>query len=309
MLFSIVVPTHNRRQLLAHTLASVRRQHFREYELIVVDDGSTDGTQAYLQDLGGEVRVVTLPVSSGPGAARNAGLRVARGDYVALLDSDDLWFPWTLEVFARAIQEHRQPHIVGGRLMEFADEAELEPVRQESYAASWFADYIASSDKPYYVGSGTGVFRREALQQAEFLEDRLNSEDHDLVLRMGILPGFVRIVAPVTLAWRRHPASETADMTSSVSGALRLLAREKAGAYPGGPERTRERQRILARHTRPIALACVKSRRWRQGWMLYRAILGWNIALGHWRYVLAFPFLTTAASLKSLIVRLRRRTA
>src|SRR5262249_33739063 len=123
------------------------------------------------------------------------------------------------------------------------------------------------------------------------------------ILRMGTLPGFVRILAPATLAWRRHRASETGNFASSVSGTMRLLTREKAGVYPGGSERSRDRQQILARHTRPTALACVQNGAVEQGWKLYRSTLGWNIKLGHWKYALAFPILVVLAFLRRAIGR------
>jgi hypothetical protein len=140
------------------------------------------------------------------------------------------------------------------------------------------------------------------------LEDRLNAEDHDLILQMGALPGFVRILAPVTLAWRRHPTGETRDFASSVSGAMRLLAREKSGVYPGGPERSRERQAILTRHTRPTTLACLQNGELKQAWQLYRLTSGWNIVLGHWKYVLAFPILAGLSLLSRRIAREPRTT-
>jgi glycosyltransferase involved in cell wall biosynthesis len=300
MLFSVVIPTYNRLSLLQRTLASVRRQSHADFEMIVVDDGSTDATREWLASNGGSLRVVEES-NRGPGAARNIGAQEAQGEYIAFLDSDDLWFPWTLDVFARAIREHRRPNILGGKFVEFADEAELLAVQQEAYEAVWFSDYIASSRYPYYVGSGTCVVRRECFAGVRFLEDRLNAEDHDLILRMGTLPGFVRILAPVTLAWRRHRASETGDFARSVSGAMRLLSREKTGVYPGGSDRSWDRHRILARHTRPTALACVQNGELKQGWELYHSTLGWNIKLGHWRYVLAFPILAVLALLRRAI--------
>jgi hypothetical protein len=214
-----------------------------------------------------------------------------------------------LDTFARAIQEHKRPHIVGGPFVEFMDEAELLKVREEPYQTSWFADYLASYRYPYYVGSGTCVLHREVFTGAtRFLEDRLNAEDHDLILRIGTLPGFVRILAPVTLAWRRHRASETADFAKSVSGVVRLLARENSGVYPRGSERSRERYAILARHTRPTALACLQNGEFRQGWQLYCLTCGWNIMLGHWRYVLAFPILAALSLLSRRTVREPRTT-
>jgi hypothetical protein len=136
------------------------------------------------------------------------------------------------------------------------------------------------------------------LADTRFLEDRLNGEDHDLMLQMGTLPGFVRILAPVTLAWRRHSTSETGNFESDVAGVKRLLARERAGAYPGGSERSLDRRRILARHARPTALACLRAGEIKQGWQLYLSTLLWNIQSGHWTYVLALPVLAALAVMR-----------
>src|SRR5262249_44210599 len=157
------------------------------------------------------------------------------------------------------IRKYGWPHILNGTYVEFFEEMELNKIREHAYETSWFKDYIASSRYPYIVGSGTCVLRRDALTSVRFLEDRLNAEDHDLILQLVNLSGFVQIVAPVTLAGRRHSASQTGNFFSSVSGAKRLLAHEKLGRYPGGPERSNERHRIISRHTRPVALACVRS--------------------------------------------------
>src|SRR5262249_24158377 len=193
--FSVIVPTFNRVELLKGTLKSIFAQQYTKFEIMVIDDGSTDATREWLAANCGSLRVVEES-NRGPGAARNVGAREAQGEYIAFLDSDDLWFPWSLAVFAFAFQEHRRPNVLVGKFVEFENEAELLAVRQEAYETLWFPDYIASSRYPYYVGSGTCVVRRECFAGVGFLEDRLNAEDHDLILRMGTLPGFVRILAP-----------------------------------------------------------------------------------------------------------------
>jgi glycosyltransferase involved in cell wall biosynthesis len=297
MLFSIVIPTYNRVHLLARTLDSVWRQGFTDFEVVVVDDGSNDGTQEYLRSFGDRIRIVQQ-ANGGPGAARNAGVRAASGKYVALLDSDDLWFPWTLNIFAQAIAQFREPSIVGGQLAEFVDEEKLRSIREEPYRAAWFKDFMSSSHYPYYVGSGTCALRREALKDAYFPEDRLNAEDHDLMLQLGTMPGFVRIRSPVTLAWRRHPTSETSQLASTASGTLRLVARERSGAYPGGAARSRERHRILARHIRPTAVACLRHSDLNRAWQLYRAAFDWHLELGSWKYIISFPILWLAARMR-----------
>src|SRR5271170_8041344 len=96
--FSAIIPTYNRRELLQRTLQSVLSQDQVEPEIIVVDDGSTDGTMEMLGTFAPRVQTLRQ-TNRGPGAARNLGMTHASGDYIAFLDSDDLWFPWTLKTY------------------------------------------------------------------------------------------------------------------------------------------------------------------------------------------------------------------
>lgn len=95
---SIVVPTYNRAATLGRALGSIRAQTYGDHETIIIDDGSTDETPALLQRLNGHpaLRCVRVP-HGGAAAARNYGIRLARGRYVAFLDSDDAWTPDKLE--------------------------------------------------------------------------------------------------------------------------------------------------------------------------------------------------------------------
>ena len=105
---SVVIPTHNRRHLLPRTLASVLGQVGVDLEVIVVDEASRDGTDAYLRGLGDDrVRVVRHLRPKGTARARNAGIDLAAGSYVAFCDDDDLWAPDKLAAQLDAMQ--RQP--------------------------------------------------------------------------------------------------------------------------------------------------------------------------------------------------------
>jgi glycosyltransferase involved in cell wall biosynthesis len=107
--FSVVVPTYNRSHLIAPTLRSVLAQTFVDLELLVVDDGSTDDTAAVVQSFR-DPRIRYLPISNRErGAARNHGLRCARGEYVVFLDSDDEFHPTHLQVLRAAIAEQAHP--------------------------------------------------------------------------------------------------------------------------------------------------------------------------------------------------------
>ncbi len=99
-LVSVIICTRNRLPLLRQAVASVRAQTFRDYELVVVDDASSDGTRDWVRRAAPEARFERLSRRAGPPGARNRGLAAARGRLVAFLDSDDLWRPRYLEKLA-----------------------------------------------------------------------------------------------------------------------------------------------------------------------------------------------------------------
>ena len=106
--FSVVIPVHNRANTIAPTLASVQAQTDGDWECIVVDDGSADGTEleAVIASLGdSRIRCIRQP-NGGGGAARNTGIRAARGRYVAFLDSDDFFVPGKLAACREYLRAH-----------------------------------------------------------------------------------------------------------------------------------------------------------------------------------------------------------
>lgn len=103
MKFSIIIPTYNRSDLLVETINSALNQTFKDYEIIVVNDGSTDNTKDVLNEFGDRIKVLHKE-NSGAEKSRNAGAEIASGDYFCFLDSDDLMFPWTLEVCKKVIE-------------------------------------------------------------------------------------------------------------------------------------------------------------------------------------------------------------
>jgi glycosyltransferase involved in cell wall biosynthesis len=119
---SVVTPTKDRLSLLRHTVASVMGQTYPAVEHIVMDGDSTDGTQAWLATVAADhpVRWVSEP-DEGMYAAINKGLEMATGDFVAYLNSDDLYFPWTLETVVQAFERHPQADFVYGDALSIDD--------------------------------------------------------------------------------------------------------------------------------------------------------------------------------------------
>lgn len=107
MLISVVIPLYNKRETVARAIASVLVQTHAEFELIVVDDGSTDGSDAVVRGLSGQDRLrYERQENQGVSAARNRGLQLARADHVAFLDADDVWHPEFLAEIAGLVREH-----------------------------------------------------------------------------------------------------------------------------------------------------------------------------------------------------------
>lgn len=96
-LVSVIIPTYNRAHLVSDAISSVLKQTYKNYEILVIDDGSTDETEHVIKHFNDKIRYI-YQENKGAGAARNRGLKEAKGSYIAFLDSDDLWLDFKLEL-------------------------------------------------------------------------------------------------------------------------------------------------------------------------------------------------------------------
>lgn len=108
---SVIIPSYNRARFLGRAIQSILDQTYRNFEILVIDDGSTDGTRDVAESFGKVVRYVYQP-NSGVSAARNHGIRIARGDYLAFLDSDDEFLPTKLEKQIAYLETHSRVGMV-----------------------------------------------------------------------------------------------------------------------------------------------------------------------------------------------------
>ena len=298
MLFSTVIPVFNRAQLIRPTLDSVLAQEFADQEIIVVDDGSTDDTLQTLASYGDRIRVLRQK-NSGPAVARNLGIAEATGEYITILDSDDLWFPWTLATYAEAITQYDSPAFLAGAPAVFTNESDLRKIQREPLKAGRFDDYLASGDSWCWFSASSFVLRADAVRAVGgFSTEWINSDDADLALRLGQAAGFVDIQAPATFAYRDHEGSLRSKSDVSFRSLTYMIAQEETGAYPGGSARRRERLEILTRHIRPFTLECLRGGKISDGWNVYRKTFAWHLALGRASYLGAYPVLTAIHAMK-----------
>ncbi|MFM7518848.1 MAG: glycosyltransferase family 2 protein [Planctomycetota bacterium] len=291
-LFSVVIPSFNRGAYIVDTIDSVMGQREQDREIIVVDDGSTDDTLAILARYGDRIRVVTQ-ANAGPGAARTLGMREARGEYVAFLDSDDLWPPWTLAVQRAAIERHGRPAVLASRQRDIRQTTDLGELVEEPLHTTRFDDFFASP-RGWWLPSGMALRREVGLAVGGFTTAIRICEDADFWLRLGTAPGFVTIDRPLCIGYRVHGGNISASWPGQILGVETLMATERAGGYPGGSARQRQRRDYICRHARPISLGAARDGHTRIARKLYRETFAWNLALYRVRYLAAFPLVAAA---------------
>ncbi len=111
LFFSIIVPTYNRAEYLRKTLESILEQSYPYYEVLVIDDGSTDNTKEIVESVGHSNIRYVYQENGERGKARNNGMRLAKGDYVTFLDSDDLFYPHHLQLAATQLPKFQFPYV------------------------------------------------------------------------------------------------------------------------------------------------------------------------------------------------------
>jgi glycosyltransferase involved in cell wall biosynthesis len=214
-LVSVVMPTFNRPQYLPPAIRSVFAQTFTRWELIIADDGSSVPTRAYLQALHDppRVRVIRLAHSGKPSVVRNAALRAAHGEYVAFLDSDDVWLPKKLQLQLESLQRHP------GREWSYTSFAVVDalgnptvPARASNCPApsGWILERLLNEE--IVIALPSVVVSRRLLQQiGPFDEELVMCEDDELWLRLAEHSEIDGVDQPLTLV-RRHRQHSGTDI-------------------------------------------------------------------------------------------------
>jgi glycosyltransferase involved in cell wall biosynthesis len=206
---SVIIPTHNRSRLLELTLKSVLWQRNVDFETIVVDDGSTDDTPRLLRSLGDRIRVIRHEQPRGVSAARNHGIAVARGEWVAFLDDDDLWAPDKLELQLAAVRRDGRCWAYAGVVAITIDNRILSgtpPARPERVVAEMMMRNHLSA------GSSNVIVSRARLPAPPIFDASLyHHADWDLWIRLARL-GPPAYVSKPLVGYRFHPASASLDL-------------------------------------------------------------------------------------------------
>ncbi|MBG30927.1 MAG: glycosyl transferase [Opitutae bacterium] len=178
---SVVVPTFNRREVLPRALDSILGQTFGAFELIVVDDGSTDGTAELVERSYPDIHFLRQE-NRGVSAARNAGIATAQGEWIAFLDSDDAWLPEKLERQMQALEREPVHRFCHTDEIWIRDGQRVNPASKYAKSGGW----AYHSCLPHCVISPSSVLmHRDLLRETGNFDESLEvCEDYDLWLRV-----------------------------------------------------------------------------------------------------------------------------
>ncbi len=294
--FDIVIPAYNAADFLPDALDSVMAQDFEDWRILLVNDGSTDATgeiaERYRQQLGDKMLVITQP-NAGLPAARNAALRVATGEYLAILDADDIWLPERLRASLASFAARPSAGLSYGLNAQVDEKGEVlftfagNPDFAEGYIAPYI--YMRKVELP----CPTVTIRRSCLADVgQFDESMRATEDRDLWFRIA-LRYEVAFVPKVIAHYRVSAGSMSTDMDRMMRAQFRFI--DKHFGAPG-----------CGRVPRRIARARV----WKQrGEIFHERRIPWQAARSAWWACWIWPFgvdnLRTAASLSLRLIGVR----
>ncbi len=220
MLVSVIIPVYNCRAYILESVRSVQEQTYGNIEIIIVDDGSTDGTQDVLESVkDSRIRLVRTE-NRGVSAARNTGMEASAGDYMAFIDADDKWFPRKLELQMAMMREEQNLGLVFSDFIRFTDSGvmprshfsyvpELQSIRKRPVLGN--TGYVIEEDTfsalcsvdMFATWVQTVLLKKEKVKDLRFPVGVRLSEDYNYMLRVyqNVEAGFI---AEPLVAVRRH---------------------------------------------------------------------------------------------------------
>ena len=206
-LVSVIVPTHNRNRLLVHAVKSILAQTYSPYEIIIVDD--CGAAEWVVKDFGDTVHYIRIPQTPSPAESRNAGMKNARGKYIAFLDDDDIWFPSKLYRQVEVLEKN--PEIGLGCSNGYV---ELEDSKKTMYVPRKIKnkqDMLNQEIMGDFVVTSSCIIRAALLEKTGMYHvgaDLPLCEDYDLSARFAAVSGIyflIRAIVPVFYKSRKCP--------------------------------------------------------------------------------------------------------
>lgn len=225
-LVSVVIPVYNGERYLESAVRSVLAQTYPKFEIVAVDDGSTDGSRQILESYRDRIRICEQP-NSGVGIARNRGILESRGEYIAFLDQDDWWLPDKLAAQIEELERTRAG-LVHTRTLYFDEQKQafteaLDPTANPGKYVGWCYEQLLYGNA---ICNSSVMVRRELFAQIGLCDSRIvgNSvQDYDLWLRLARVTPFAYVERPLTV-FRLHPLQGTNNRRLILREQIKVLS-------------------------------------------------------------------------------------
>jgi len=289
---TVIIPTYNCARYIGEAVDSVLAQTYPVHEILVVDDGSTDNTRDVLSKYREPVRYIPQK-NAGPPAARNNGILQATGDYIAFLDSDDLWLPHKLQAQMECFQQHPEYGMVYCDMKTFDDTGILEEsVKITRHLTYYTGDIFPQLFAETIFQTSALVVRRTCFDKVGLLDTTLPmGDDYEIFLRLARYYHVGCVDEPLIL-YRQHPSQGTRTWGKQLQQGTPWEVKVLQNALKACPGAEKELGRTTVRHrlSKPyftLAYAYLGEGEHRQARSLLAGALKlWPTNLGYIRYYL-----------------------
>jgi glycosyltransferase involved in cell wall biosynthesis len=205
---TVIIPTFNRKEYLLEAVKSVLDQTYKNLEIIIVDDGSTDGSKEAIKNLNNDKISYIWQKNSGlPSVARNTGIKQSKGDYIAFLDSDDLWVQEKLEFQIQLLLDNPKLLGISSNMLNFSFKENSKPYVQFDYTMN-FCPTFFSLLKGNVVANSSVVIRKDVINHIGLLDENKlirGVEDYDYWLRiLAFRDRSILVIANPLIKYRIH---------------------------------------------------------------------------------------------------------
>ena len=221
---SVIIPTYNRAHLIGKAVKSVLNQTYQDFEIIVVDDGSTDNTEEVMKSFNNfKIRYICHSDNRGISVARNIGIRASRGEYIALLDSDDEWLPEKLDKQVDVLQnESPEVGVVCSWSYNIDEKGNYISKRCLPKKGGYIYEDLLSTNP---ISVPTVLIRKECFNRVSLFDDLLNAqEDWDMWIRIAKYYRFALIKVPL-VKYRKHSDQISKNPREKIITANRILVK------------------------------------------------------------------------------------
>ncbi|MGO4817919.1 glycosyltransferase family 2 protein [Flavobacterium sp. W22_SRS_FP1] len=195
--FSVVIPLYNKENYIENTLNSVLSQSFTDYEILIIDDGSTDSSAKKVHEFNDTKIQYFLKKNEGASTARNYGIEKAQADHISFIDADDYWYPGFLQEMFENIKKHPEQKVFSAAI-EIATANKVFPAQYSISKTndSEIVNYFSASSKETVICTSCAVFNKNVFEQIGNFDVEIKSgQDTDLWIRIGL-------VYPVLFSWK-----------------------------------------------------------------------------------------------------------